>query len=93
MGRPSGVCTLRRQTSGSVGPAGLSRSLLARPGFIFTRSLVLPKGFIGIVPGLRNQRRLKTCLGSLPVPQPMRAGARLFIARRTPSAMRRATNA
>jgi len=45
--------------SGSVGPAGRSRTSGEVPGFIFTWSYS-PKGLGGILPALRYQRRLKT---------------------------------
>jgi hypothetical protein len=38
-------------TSGSMGPSGLTMFGLPAGGFICTRSLVLPNGFGGMVPG------------------------------------------
>ena len=61
------------------------------PGFIFTLS-ILPKGFCGIWPSLRNQRRICTCSGTSTVPNAISAGRSRLIARRTPSAMRRETS-
>src|ERR1035441_8186139 len=88
MGRPSGDCTETMATSGSVGPAGSSRFGLSTGGFILMRSLVPPNGLGGTVPGFILQRRLKTWFGSRPAPQAILAGARLLMARATPSAMR-----
>ncbi len=58
---------------GSVGPAGFTKSGLPAGGFIFTLSMV-PKGPGGMVPGLMNQRRLKTCSGASAVAKPSCAG-------------------
>src|SRR6266850_521985 len=88
MGRPSGDCSDRIQISGSVGPAGSIRSGLPIGGFIFTRSFVPPNGLGGIEPGFILQRRLKTWFGCAPLPQATRAGAKLLIARATPSTIR-----
>src|SRR5437762_749855 len=75
-------------TSGSVGPAGSIKSGLPTGGFILTCSFVLPNGFAEIDPGFIRHLRLKTWSGSWPAPQAILAGARLWMARVTPSAMR-----
>ena len=86
IGWPPGSRTERKETVGSVGPAGSRRFSLPPGGFIFTWSMP-PNGFSGTVPGFMNQRRLKTCSGASAVPKPISAGRRLLIARRTPSAV------
>jgi len=65
IGLPSTVWTETTDISGSIGPAGSTRSALARGGFILTRSEVLPNGSGGIVPGFIFHRLLKTWLGSV----------------------------
>src|ERR1039458_6465660 len=92
MGRPSVDCTETMETSGSMGPAGSSRFGLSTCGFILTRSLVPPNGLGGTVPGFIFHRRLNTWFGSRPAPQAILAGARLLMARATPSAMRPTRN-
>ena len=67
--------------------------VLPAGGFIFTRSSADPNGFSGIVPGRMNQRRLNTCSGTSTVPTASSAGRSRFAALRTPSAIRRTTNA
>src|SRR5688572_23327737 len=86
------VSTDSTHTSPSVGPAGATRLSLATGGFIWTWSVLLPKGSGGMVPGFIRQRRLNTCVEQVPTSTPTVAGARLFAARWTPSAMRAARN-
>ena len=77
---------------GSVGPAGFTKSGLPADGFIFTWSIP-PKGLGGMVPGLRNQRRLNTCSGACVVRHANWAGRKRFAAQRTPSTIRCTTKA
>ena len=49
-----------------------------------------PNGLVSVLPSLSSVRRLKRYGGTRAAPQPMRASYRLFNARRTPSAIRRA---
>ena len=91
MGRPPGSRRAMIEIVGSVGPAGSTRSGLPARGFILTLS-ALPKGLIGTVPSRISQRRLNRCSGASAVAKATWAGLATFRARRTPSAMRRATN-
>ena len=60
----------------------------SRYAYYAARSVI---GFTRAVPSRMNQRRLERCSGASTTPNPICAGCSAFTARRTPSAIRRAT--
>ena len=62
MGRPSGSRTARIDTVGSVGPAGFDQVSFRHSS---SPDRCRRTGWAVIVPGVRNQRRLNTCLRRL----------------------------